>query len=197
MSVIRFPGHTEETGTPLVVFVDLQQEYVSDGRAHALTRREPWWSNSLRLLDFARERGLPVAHFRQLRREPFFNRATPFAEWIEEFRPRPHEMVFERAQPSCYSNDSFTALLDSLSRPTFLLAGLTCESNCLATIFDAYHRGHRAALVADACGSRALGDHSEAEVHDVVTEIAELFCEVTATSEVVARFAGRKPSLAG
>lgn len=197
MSVIRFPGNMEESGTPLVVFVDLQQEYVSDGRAHALARREPWWSNSLRLLEFARDRGLPVAHFRQLRREPFFNRATPFAEWIDEFRPRPHEMVFERSQPSCYSNDSFTALLDSLSRPMFLLAGLTCESNCLATIFDAYHRGHRTTLVADACGSRALGDHGEAEVHDVVTEIAELFCDVALTTEVVARFAGRKPSLAG
>jgi nicotinamidase-related amidase len=197
MSVIRFPRYQEDYDTPVVVFVDLQREYVAEGRAHALERREPWWSNCMRLLEFARDRGLPVAHFRQLRREPFFNRATPFAEWIEEFRPRPHEMVFERSFPSCYANESFASLLDSLSTPFIVLAGLTCESNCLATVFDAYHRGHRAMLVTDASGSRSLGQHREQEVHDVVTEVASLFCDVISTTEVVARFAGRKPSLAG
>ncbi|MEJ8570937.1 cysteine hydrolase family protein [Microbaculum marinum] len=197
MTVIQFPRHTEDLGTPLFVFLDLQQEYISDGRAYALSGRDPWWSNSLRLLDFARDRGLPVAHFRQLRREPFFNRATPFAEWIEEFRPRPHEMVFERSHPSCYSNDSFSTLLDSLSSPFFLLAGLTCESNCLSTIFDAHHRGHKTTLVSDASASKALGDHDEREVHEIVAEIAGLFCDVTSTSQIVSRYTGRKPSLAG
>jgi nicotinamidase-related amidase len=197
MSVIRFPRYAEDVGTPIMVFVDLQQEYVCDGRAHALQGREPWWSNCIRLLDFARREGLPVAHFRQLKREPFFNRATPFAEWIDVFRPRPHEMVFERSQPSCYSNDSFAALLDSLSSPSFVLAGLTCETNCMATVMEAYHRGHQAMLVADASASRALGDHDEAQVHDVTVEIMSLFGDVTTTSGAIGRFAGRKPSLAG
>ena len=197
MSVIRFPRAVEENVTPLIVFVDLQQEYVSDGRAHALSCREPWWTNAQRLLKFARQQGLPVAHFRQLKSEPFFNRATPFADWIEEFRPRPHEMVFERSQPSCYANEAFTALLNSLTHPVFLLAGLTSESNCLSTVFDAHHRGHEAALVADACGARSLGAHSEIEVHGVVSEITSLFADVVSTTEVVAQYAGRKPSLAG
>jgi nicotinamidase-related amidase len=197
MSVIRFPRYGEDVDTPVVVFIDLQREYVSDGRAHALARREPWWSNCLRLLEFSRDRSLPVAHFRQLRSEPFFNRATPFADWIDEFRPRPHEMVFERSQPSCYSNDSFSTLLDSLSSPYFLLAGLTGECSCLATVFDSHRRGHRTTLVADASDSRALGEYGETVVHGVVSEIAALFGDVVSTSQVVARFAGRKPSLAG
>lgn len=197
MSVIRFPRTEDTASTPVVVFLDLQREYVTDGRAHALTRREPWWSNCMRLLDFSRDRGLPVAHFRQLRREPYFNRATPFADWIDEFRPLPHEMVFERSLPSCYSNESFATLLDSLSQPVFVLAGLTAESNCLATIFDAYHRGHRSLLVADASGSRGLGERSEAAVHEVAVEIAGLFCDVISTSQAVNRYAGRRPSLAG
>lgn len=197
MSVIRFPRVSEDFGTPLFLFVDLQREYVIDGRAHALRHHEPWSGNCLRLLDFARKRGYPIAHFRLLKREPFFNRATPFAEWIEEFRPWPHEMVFERSMPSCYANESFAALLDSLSRPHFVLAGLTCETNCLATVFDAHHRGHRALLVVDASASRGLGDRTEAQVHEVATQIAESLCDVATTTEVVARFAGRKPSLAG
>lgn len=197
MSVIRFPRPGEDVDTPVVVFVDLQREYVTDGRAHALARREPWWTNCLRLLEFARKEGLPVAHFRQLRREPFFNRATPFADWIDEFRPSPHEMVFERSQPSCYSNDSFSTLLDSLASPHFLLAGLTGECSCLATIFDAHRRGHRTALVADASDSRAMGDYAETVVHGVVSEIAALFGDVVSTSQIVTRLAGKKPSLAG
>jgi nicotinamidase-related amidase len=197
MTVIRFPRNDGSYDMPIIVFVDLQREYVTQGRAHALDRREPWWTNCQRLLEFARERSLPVAHFRQVRREPFFNRATPFADWIEEFRPRPHEMVFERAQPSCYSNESFAELLDSLAQPCFLLVGLTGESSCLATIMESYHRGHSVALVADASDSRPLGGYGESDVHGVVIEIAAQFGDVVTTSEVISRHVGRKPSLAG
>lgn len=197
MSVIRFPRNDNDFAQSVVVFVDLQREYVTEGRAPALSRREPWWSNCRRLLDYARDSGLPVAHFRLLKREPFFNRATPFADWIEEFRPRPHEMVFERSLPSCYSNESFATLLNSLERPNFLLAGLTADGSCLATMVDAYHRNHRAAFVADASDSRARGGYGEEQVHGVVTEIAAQFGVVTSTSEIVSRSVGRKPSLVG
>jgi len=197
MSVIQFPRAADPSRSQIVVFVDLQREYIADGRAHALSRREPWWSNCLRLLDFAREQGYPVAHFRQIRREPFFNAATPFADWIEEFRPRPHEMVFERDKPSCYSNESFGALLDSFSDPSYLLVGLTGEAGCLSTMMESHHRGHRATLVADASDSRALGVYDETVVHDVVAEIAATFGDVTLTSHAISRLAGRKPSLVG
>ncbi len=197
MGVIRFPRGDGEFEKPLVVFVDLQREYVTEGRAPALSRREPWWTNCLRLLEHARAQGLSVVHFRQLRREPFFNRTMPFADWIDEFRPRPHEMVFERSMPSCYSNESFATLLESLSRPYYLLAGLTGESSCLSTVMDSHHRGHRAVLVADASDSRALGDYCEENVHGVVVEIAALFGEVVSTSDVVSRRVGGKPSLVG
>ena len=56
----------------------------------------------------------------------FFNRATPFVRWIEGFEPYRNEMVFERASPSCYSSEPFTALVNQ-SRGGIVLVGFAGE----------------------------------------------------------------------
>src|SRR5207244_6459205 len=91
MHVIPFPLRSRPEGAPLMCFLDLQVEYVAEGRALALEERAPWMENCRRLLAFARAERMSIAHFRQLWRGTLLNPATPFAGWIEEFRPRPSE----------------------------------------------------------------------------------------------------------
>src|SRR5687767_3716332 len=102
MNVIRLPLHRARK-QPILCFLDLQLEYVSEGRTLAVETMDPWAANCRSLLAFARQMRMPIAHFRLLQRGPLFNPATGFAGWIEEFRPRPSEMLYERAMPSCYS----------------------------------------------------------------------------------------------
>ena len=187
-SIIRLPVRGERASAPLICLLDLQVEYVADGRPLALAGREPWTSNCRRLLAFARERRLPIAHFRQLRRDGLFNPATPLSDWIEEYRPRPFEMVFERPQPSCYASQSFAEFLDNMEYPQLVLAGLTGEGACLATAIDAFHRNHECIFVADASTSRQLSERGEEEVHNFLSDLIELYAEVTTTSAVMLKY---------
>jgi nicotinamidase-related amidase len=185
MNVVRFPLPAPRGVRPLICFVDLQVEYIAGNRELALTGREPWTSNCRKLLSAARARRLPIAHFRQLRPESFFNEATEFAGWIEEFRPRPFEMVFERSKPSCYTAERFSEFMRSLSEPTMLLAGLTGAGACLATAVESHHRGHRCFFVADASSTPSLDDLGEATSHRFVSELMRSYAEVIPTQHAV------------
>jgi nicotinamidase-related amidase len=193
MSVIRLPIRGEPASAPLLCLVDLQFEYVAEGRPLAIAEREPWLSNCRRLLAFAREHRMPLAHFRQLRRDGLFNPASAYADWIEEFRPRPFEMVFERSKPSCYASDSFLEFMDNMDRPLVILAGLTGEGACLATAIDAFHKNHECIFVADASGSRPLSRLSEVEGHEFLSDVIGLYAELITTSGLVMKYSHKIP----
>jgi len=185
MNVVPFLSPAPRGARPLICFVDLQVEYVAGNRELALTSREPWTSNCRLLLSTARARRLPIAHFRQLRRESLFNEATEFADWIDEFRPRPFEMVFERSKPSCYSAERFADFMRSLTDPTMVLAGLTGAGACLATAVDSLHRSHRCVFVGDASSTPSIDDLGEAASQRVVSELIRGYAEVIPTRRAI------------
>jgi nicotinamidase-related amidase len=184
MNIVRLPLQRQRA-LPIVCFVDLQVEYVSKGRPFAVDEMEPWTDNCRKLLAFAREQRLPIAHFRQLRREAFLNPATDYASWIEEFRPRPSEMIFERSMPSCYSAQAFAAVTQNMDNPVFIIAGLMSTGACLATALDAYHRQHTSLFVADASWSPPIGRASAEESNVFATELIRQYSDVTSTRGLI------------
>ncbi len=126
-SVVSLRNFANSSSVPIVVFVDMQQEYLAQPRLLAIPEIDHALDNCRRALDHAREIGLPVAFIRMVAESAFFNRATPFVRWIEGFEPARNEMVFERASPSCYSCEPFTALVNQ-SRGGIVLAGFAGES---------------------------------------------------------------------
>jgi nicotinamidase-related amidase len=190
MHVIPFPHRSRPEGAPLLCFLDLQLEYVAEGRALALEQHAPWMENCRRLLAFARAERMSIAHFRQLWRGTLLNRATPFAGWIDEFRPRPSEMVFERSMPSCYSADGFVSILDNIDAPCLVLAGLTGHGACLATVLDGFHRKHQVTFIHDASSTPGLGKFSAAESHSYLAELMTCYAEVVSTDHIIERLSG-------
>jgi nicotinamidase-related amidase len=184
MNIIRLPIQRQRS-LPLVCFVDLQVEYVSTGRALAINETEPWMGNCRKLLAFARESGLAIAHFRQLRRGPFLNPATSFSSWIEEFRPRPSEMVFERAFPSCYAAEGFAKVASNIDNPFLVIAGLMSSGACLATAIDSFHRQHTSLFVSDASWSPPLGTASAEESNRFASEVIRQYADVMTTKGLI------------
>ena len=109
-SVVSLRTFANSSSVPIVVFVDMQQEYLAEPRLLAISVDRAL-NNCRMVRDHARSIGLPVAFIRTLNEGAFFNRATPFVRWIEGFEPHRNEMVFERSSPSCYSCEPFTALV--------------------------------------------------------------------------------------
>ena len=190
MHVIPFPHRSRPEGAPLMCFLDLQVEYVAEGRALALEECAPWMENCRRLLAFARAERMSIAHFRQLWRGTLLNRATPFAGWIDEFRPRPSEMVFERNLPSCYAADGFVSILDNIDAPQLILAGLTGHGACLATVLDGFHRKHQITFVHDASSTPRLGTFSAPQAHAYLAEIINCYAEVVSTEQIIEQLSG-------
>jgi len=190
MHVIPFPHRSRTEGAPLMCFLDLQVEYVAEGRALALEERAPWMENCRRLLAFARAERMSIAHFRQLWRGTLLNPATPFAGWIDEFRPRPSEMVFERNLPSCYAADGFVSILDNIDAPHLILAGLTGHGACLATVLDGFHRKHQITFVHDASSTPRLGKFAATEAHAYMAEVINCYAEVVSAGQIIEQLSG-------
>jgi nicotinamidase-related amidase len=99
--------------------------------------------------------------------------------WISGFEPKRSDMVFERQQPSCYTNQLFE---DTVSRVGgFAIAGLVAEETCLATAIDASHRGHRVTFLSDASASRGRNAADADAVHLITTKAIGLFADIATT----------------
>jgi nicotinamidase-related amidase len=190
-SVVSLRTFVNSSDIPTVVFVDMQQEYIATPRLLAIPGIEPALANCRRVLDHSRKMGLPIAFTRLLDDSAFFNRATPFVQWIEGFEPQRNEMIFERSSPSCFSSELFASLMNQ-NRGGIVLAGFAGESACLSTLVDAYHRGHSIAYLADASASHALDDMTADEVHRAVSKVSGVYGDIYETSEWIASTLPRK-----
>ncbi len=190
-SVVSLRTFANSSSVPIVVFVDMQQEYLAQPRLLAISEIDRALDNCRRVLDHSRQIGLPVAFIRMVNESAFFNRATPFVRWIEGFEPYRNEMVFERGSPSCYSSKPFTALVNQ-SRGGIVLVGFAGESACLSTMIDAFHRNHKVAYLCDASASHALDDMSADDIHRAVSRISALYGDVYETTDWIASTLPRK-----
>jgi nicotinamidase-related amidase len=190
-SVVSLRTFVNSAEIPTVVMVDIQQEYIAAPRLLAIPDIEPALANCRMVLEHSRKIGLPIAFVRLLDDSAFFNRATPFVQWIEGFEPHRSEMIFERSSPSCYSSELFASLMDQ-NRGGIVLAGFAGESACLSTLVDAYHRGHKVTYLADASASHALDDIAACDVHRSISKVCGLYGDVHETSEWIASTLPRK-----
>ena len=101
---------------PVLVPVDMQQEYEVAGRPLALPSIGPALSNCRLALDHARESGIQVAYVRWIG-APLFQAGTRFARWIEGFEPQGCDMIFDRDRPSCYASPAFAERLPPGAAP--------------------------------------------------------------------------------
>ena len=184
-NTIDLRAFTNSVTVPVMVLVDLQQEYVSAPRGLAIANAGPALENCASALKSARAAGLPIAHVRWVGRSNFFNPATRFARWIDGFVPLGSEMVFERSRPSCYASRNFAEIMDE-GDGEFVLAGFAGESACLSTMIDAFHRGHRVTYLADASASHELEEFGASEAHRMVLNLAKLYGRVVRTDEWIA-----------
>jgi nicotinamidase-related amidase len=139
---------------PVLVCVDVQQEYLSPGRRHAMAGTAEVLDTCTTLLDHWRSRLWPVLHLKRVAHSAWFNPASNLTDWVPAFRPRPGEMAFEHPLPSAYSSARFDEYISHVGVTTCVLAGFSLEETVLATVIEGYHRGHDLHVIekAVACG---------------------------------------------
>lgn len=178
-------AYRDPASIPVLVLIDLQQEYLAAGRGLALDNVAPALAKCRLALDHARSVGMPVAYVRWIGRTAFFHPATRFARWIDGFEPQVCDMVFDRDRPSCYASPAFADVMDRDQAP-MVIAGFSGEAACLATAIEAFHRGQRLTFLTDASASHRLDDLSADEVHRSTSAIMGVFAEVLETERWIA-----------
>jgi len=174
-------SYIDSRGVPTLVLVDVQQEYAAAPRRLALPHIAGALTHCRSAITHARKIGLPIAFVRWLGKSPFFNAASPFADWIEGFEPLHTEMIFERAKPSCYASSAFAKMIDQAGGH-FVVAGFAGEAACLSTAVDAFHRGHQMTFLADASTSHPLNNASSTDTHQFVSQVISLYAHVVDTA---------------
>ena len=189
-AVIDLHAYVSASNSRLLVMVDLQQRNyaeLANERGSDLARA---LDNCMAAIRHARNHGLPIAFTRQAAGPGSIERSAQSA-WISGFEPKRADMVFERSQPSCYSNQLFEHVVSQTGN--FAIAGLVAEQTCLATVIDASHRGHRVTFLSDASVSRGRPDADARSVHAVTTKAIGLFADTAATRDWLVATAPRTP----
>ncbi len=192
-SIIDIRAFVDPSTIPILVFVDLQQEYIASPRALAIPTAADALVHCRAALVHARRMGWPIAFIRWTGQSSFFNQATKFSHWIEGFEPTKADMIFERNRPSCYASQQFSEVIAS-SSGNYVLAGFAGEAACLSTAIDAFHRGHRITYLADASASHGLDDMNSSEVHQAIGKIIGLYGDVMSTKSWISATSRGRPA---
>ena len=183
-SVIDLRTYIGASSRRLLVIVDLQEKnYAALARDNA-AGIERSLNNCMAAIRHAREFAIPIAFTLQAECRgdgPGLLERSNQSAWISGFEPRRSDMVFERLQPSCYSNQLFESVVSQAG--SFAIAGLLAEETCLATAMDAARKGHSVTFLSDASVSRSRPNTEAADVHVLATRAIELFVDVATTGQ--------------
>jgi nicotinamidase-related amidase len=189
-AVIDLRSYVSASNSRLLVMVDLQQKNYARLANDNNSDLDRSLENCLSAIRHARSLGLPIAFTRQTDDPGSSERPAP-SPWISGFEPKRSDMVFERSQPSCYTNQLFEHVVSQTG--SFAIGGLMAEQACLATAIDAAHRGHRVTFLSDASVSRGRHDTDAGTVHAVTTRAMGLFADATATRDWLIATSPRTP----
>lgn len=170
---------------PTIVAIDLQKEYVTQGRPFFLRGIESSLDNCRGIIAEARRRAWTLVHVQHVQDGAAFNPETPFAGFIEGCQPLATEMVFAKSKLSAYTNPGFGRLMAKLKGKPVHVIGYGSTMCCLSTLVEAHRRGHRLSFVSDASYARASKDAPEAEVHKHATNIISIYAKLTMTGELL------------
>jgi maleamate amidohydrolase len=182
---------------PALVVIDVCRAYV-DVDSPLYAGVEDACASAARLVVAAREYGVPVI-FTRVEYEPggadggmffekvsalaCFERGNPLADWLEEPRPMPGEVVVTKQYASAFFGTSLASTLTATGIDTLVICGLSTSGCVRASGVDAVQHGFRPMVVADACGDRAPGPH-EANLFDLGAKYADVVGEAEAIDQM-------------
>jgi maleamate amidohydrolase len=175
---------------PAVIVVDVCRAYV-DPASPLYAGVEEACASAARVVAAARTNGHPVV-FTRVSYQPggadgglfykkvaalrCFDEGNPLAEFLDDPKPLPGEVVVTKQYASAFFGTSLAATLTAQGVDTAVIVGLSTSGCVRATAVDAVQHGFRPIVVADACGDRDPRPHEaalfdiDAKYGDVVTE---------------------------
>jgi nicotinamidase-related amidase len=170
---------------PMLICADLQIEYLTEGRSHAITDAEAIMSRCLALMTLWRANLWPVMHLKRIAQAAWFNPASNLTDWIAELRPRPGELTFEHPLPSAYSSARFAEYTSNIRNIRSVVMGFSLDETILSTVIEGFHRSHRYEVIEDAVACRRTGADNAASYKSAVVRVIGNFAAIRHSTELI------------
>lgn len=193
-------GRSLEPGRrPALLLVDLIAAYFTPG-SELYLGGDACLHSAARLLEAARQGGVPVIHsrveysadgtdggvfFRKVGALRRLVAGSPDGQIMPEVAPLPGEPVVVKQYASSFFGTSLASTLTSLGVDTTLIAGVSTSGCVRATAVDACQHGFVPLVVREAVGDRDPGPH-EANLFDLQAKYAEVIAEEEAVRYLAA-----------
>jgi len=152
-----------------VIIIDMLNDFVTGDLK--CERAERIISNLKRLIEAAREKGVPVIYANDAHYPEDFEvvrrwgkhaiKGTPGAEVIPELKPAEKDYIIEKRTYSGFFETGLDPLLRSLGVETVILCGLHTHICVRHTAADAFFRGYKIVIAKDGVESFTEKDHVE------------------------------------
>jgi maleamate amidohydrolase len=144
--------------------------------------------NSIPVLAFFRQHGLPVAHTRIVFADDAsdanlfaakvpgllgLKEHAPASATVPELLPAAGELVVRKTLPSAFAGTGLSQWLVGRGVETLVIAGCTTSGCVRATALDAMSNGFRPLVLEDCVGDRALGPH-QANLFDIAQKYGDV-----------------------
>jgi nicotinamidase-related amidase len=181
----RKPGAFIDDDPPILICADLQTEYLTEGRRHAITDAEAITLRCLELLTLWRGSLWPIMHLKRIAQAAWFNPASNLTDWIADLKPRPGELTFEHPLPSAYSSTRFSEYMSNMRNIRCVLLGFSLDETILSTVVDGFHRSHRYQVVSDAVACRHPGTGDAASYKAAVARVIGNFAGIQGSADLI------------
>ena len=197
-----FSGRLSFGARPALLVIDVVQAYTrKDSPLYAGV--EDALAGNLRLIDAAREGGVPVIFtnvayqadgrdgglfYRKVPALKLFDVGSRFGAFCEGIAPRADEVVVTKQYASAFFGTSLASTLRAIGVDTVVLGGFSTSGCVRASALDALQSGFAPFLVREACGDRDARVQ-DANLFDLQAKYAEVVDESFAIDRL--RTAGR------
>jgi ureidoacrylate peracid hydrolase len=179
------------TATPRILLaIDIQEEYITPGRAYHIEDIEPSLANAKTLIDAARAADVPVWHVQHQQEKGVFAKGGEYTDPIKGFEPEDGERVFIKDLYSSFSAPELADALAEAKPEDVTVIGYGTPMCCLATIVEGIHRGYSFTLVEDAAAAVAGKRASEQELHQSAVNVIAQYARVARTEDVLEELKG-------
>ena len=141
-----------------LLLVDIQNEYFPGGKSELVNPLEASLK-ARQLLDFFRQRQLPLVHIQHISTRPgaaTFIAGTPGAEIQANVQPAGSEIVIQKHYPNSFRETGLQDCLESLGVQTLVIAGMMTHMCVDATARAAFDLGYTCIVAGDACATKEL-----------------------------------------
>jgi maleamate amidohydrolase len=206
---VRGPVGPESGARPALLLIDVYRAVFGDAPRPVLEAVAEWprscglaaWEalpRIQRLLEAARERGLPVIHVTGLAEIPSWRRSSrgpgePFRcdrdaiaaraadfEIVPEVAPREGEIVLRKSAPSAFFDTALPAVLNDLGIDWLLVAGESTSGCVRASVVDARSYRYATTVVEDCVFDRTEASHALS-----LFDMAQKYADVRPSAAVI------------